>query len=111
MEMNIDKQKFFGALITNLSKAFDFFWQELIITKLNAYGFTLPALKLIPKYLSKREPRIKINNSYSAWSETLFGVPQYSLLKPILFKNFLSDLILVMNDINFASCADDNTIL
>ena len=42
----VDKGKVFGALLTGLSKAFDFLPQELIIAKLNAYGFNLPARKL-----------------------------------------------------------------
>ena len=51
----VDKGKMFGALLTNLSKAFDCLNHELLIAKLNAYGFTLPALKLIHNYLSNRK--------------------------------------------------------
>ena len=42
----VDDKKVFGALLTDLSKAFDCLSHELIIAKLNAYGFRLPALKL-----------------------------------------------------------------
>ena len=51
----VDKGKVFGALLTDLSKAFDCLNHELLITKLNAYGFTLPALKLVHDYLSDRK--------------------------------------------------------
>ena len=51
----VDKGKVFGALLTDLSKAFDSLSHELIIAKLNAYGFSLPALKLVENYLSKRQ--------------------------------------------------------
>ena len=61
----VDKGKVFGALLTNLSKAFDCLNQELHIAKLNAYGFTLPALKLVHDYLSDRKHRTRVNNSYS----------------------------------------------
>ena len=74
----VDKGKVFGALLTDLSKAFDCLSHELIIAKLNAYGFSLSALKLVHNYLSKRQERTKINQSYSSWENTLFGVPQGS---------------------------------
>ena len=106
----VDKGKVFGALLTDLSKAFDCLSHELIIAKLNAYGFSLPALKLVQNYLSERQQRTKINQSYSLWEEILFGLPQGSILGPILFNIFLSDLFLVVRDVNFPSYADDNTI-
>ena len=62
----VDKRKVFGVLLTDLSKAFDSLSHELIIAKLNAYGFSLPALKLVQNYLSKRQQRTKINQSYSS---------------------------------------------
>ena len=78
-----------GALLTDLSKAFDCLPHELIIAKLHAYGVDMPSLKLINSYLSKRRQRIKINDVYSSWSEILFGVPHGSILGPLLFHIFL----------------------
>ena len=51
----VDKGKVFGALLTDLSKAFDCLPHELIVAKLNAYRFNLPALKLMHSYLSHRK--------------------------------------------------------
>ena len=51
----IDIKNVFGALLTDLSKAFDCLPHGLIIAKLNAYGFSLPALNLIQNYLANRE--------------------------------------------------------
>ena len=106
----VDKRQMFRALLTDLSKAFDCLSHELIIAKLNAYGFSLSELKLIHNYLSKKQQRTKINQSYSTWKHILFGVLQGSILGPILFNNFISGLFLVVKDVNFASYADDSTI-
>ena len=61
----VDKVIVFGALLTDLSKAFDGINHELLLAKLNAYGFTLPALKLVHDYLSDRKQRTRVNNPYS----------------------------------------------
>ena len=105
----VNTKKVFGAPLIDLSRAFDCFPHDLIIAKLNAYGFIL-ALNLIQNYLPNRRQRTKINNSSSPWSDILFGVPQGSILGPLLFNIFLSDLFLIVKDINFASYADDNTL-
>ena len=62
---SVDIGKASGALFTDLSKAFDCLDYELLIAKLNAYGFSLPALRLIHDYLSRRKQRTRVNNSYS----------------------------------------------
>ena len=91
----VDTGKAFGLLLTDLSKAFDCLSHELIIGKLNAYGFSLSALKLMQSYLSERKQRTKINQAYSYWEEIPFGVTQGSILGPILFNIFLSDCFLL----------------
>ena len=77
---------------------------------MNAYGFSLSALKLIQSYLSERKQRTQINQAYSSWEEIFFGVPRGSILSPILFNIFVNDLFLVVQNIDFASYADDNRI-
>ena len=100
---SVDKGKAFGVLLTNcLSHA-------LIIAKLNSYVFSISALKLMQSYLSERKQRTKINQAHNSWEKMLLGIPQGSILGPILFNIFLSDLFLVQN-VDFASYADDNTI-
>ena len=79
----IDKAKVFGALLTDLSKVFDCLSHELIIAKLNVYGFNLPALKLMHSYLSHRKQCPKVSHAYISLEEILFGVRQGSIVGPI----------------------------
>ena len=73
---NVDNDTAFGALFTNLSKAFDCLPHELLIAKVDAYGFGKSFLKLIHSYVSNRKQRAKINDRYSLWSKILFRFPQ-----------------------------------
>ena len=84
----------FGAVLTNLSKAFDCICHDLLISKLNAYGLSLPALKLITDYLRNRKQRTKIGLIYSDWEDIILGVPQGSKLGALSFNIFLRDLFL-----------------
>ena len=78
----------------DLSKAFDTTNHELLISKLHAYGFEKSALKLLLNYLSNRWQHTKINKKFSSWVELMQGVPQGSVLGPLLFNICLNDLLL-----------------
>ena len=80
MEKRWWQREYVCALLTDFSKAFECLPHELIITKRNAYGFNLPALKLMHSFLSHRKQRTKVNHAYSSSEEILFGVPQSSIL-------------------------------
>ena len=69
----------------------------------------MSSLRFVHSYLKNCMQRTKINSEYSSWEEIMFGIPQGSILGPLLFNIFLSDLLLVMENINIASYADDNT--
>ena len=72
----VDNKKTFGALLTNLPKAFDCLSHDLLIAKLNAYGFSLPALRLVQSYLTKRKQKTKLNSEFRSWEETVWGTPR-----------------------------------
>ena len=106
---DVDNKKTFRALLTDLPKALDCLSHDLPLAKLNAYAFSLPALRLMQNYLSNRKQRTKIDSEFSSWEEILFGVPQGSIVEPSLFIIFLCGLFFIMNVVDLASYADDST--
>ena len=105
----VDNNKDFGAILTDLSKAFDCICHDLLDAKLHAYGLSLPALKMIQNYLLDRKQRTKARSSYSSWENIITGVPQGSILEPLLFNIFLWDLFLEHEEYCFHNYADDTT--
>ena len=64
-----------GALLTDLSKAFDCILHDLLIAKLHAYGVDMKSLRILYSCLNGRKQRVKINDKYSSFEEIFFGVP------------------------------------
>ena len=106
----VDDGAVFGVLLTDLSKAFDCIPHDLIISKLEAYDFHIDALKLIHDYLSNIKQRVKVNDTYSSWKDIFYGVPQGSMLGPLLFIIHSCDLFYFLEDLDIANYADDTTI-
>ena len=105
----LDKEGTCGALLTDLSKAFDCLPHDLLIAKLHAYGVDSKSLRILSSYLTNRKQRVRIGTSYSSWFDILAGVPQGSILGPLLFNIFISDLFLFFG-VDIANYADDNTL-
>ena len=106
---SLDKGGYAGGVLMDLSKAFDCMNHELLLAKLYAYGFKKDSIKIIHSYLNNRWQRVKINNSFSQWTELLLGVPQGSVLGPLLFNIYLNDLLWFIENGEVCNYADDTT--
>ena len=78
-----------GALPTSCVPAFYSLNHELVIRRQNEYRFTLPTLELINNHLPKRKQSTEVNDLYRVWQNILFGVPQGSVLRLLLFCFFV----------------------
>ena len=95
--------------LTDLSKAFNCIYHELLIAKLLASGFSLESLTFIQSYLSNQIQKVKINSSFSGYGNVESGVPQGSISGPLYFNIFICNLFFDDIDIDFVIYAVDTT--
>ena len=106
----LDNKGFVGAVLMDLSNAFDCLNHELLLAKLTAYGFSTNAIRMVCSYLTGRRQRIKENGSFSSWKEVKLGVPQGSVLGPLWFIILTNDIFFLLNETEICNYADDTTI-
>ena len=93
----------------DLSKAFDYILHDLIIAKLVAYGIDDTDLKLIFSYLRNRKQCVRIKNTYRNFEYIITGVPQSSIVGPLLCDFSINDLFFFIESSSIHNFADDNT--
>ena len=106
----LDNNFVVGAVLTDLSKAFYCIPHDLIIAKLSAYNFSDEALPYIYSYLTNRKQCVCINNTHSQLETIISGVPQGSILGPILFNLSINDIFFFVVLASLYNFADDNTL-
>ena len=106
----LDKGKNIGTIFMDLSKAFETLNHNLLLAKLDAYGFSFDGIKFVQSYLSERFQMVNINNNFSEWCKILLGVPQGSILGPLLLNIFINDIFYFIQDTYISNFADDNSL-
>ena len=96
--------------MVDLSKAFDTINHNLLLEKLHSYGISGDELKWFSSYLSERKQRVVMNGVCAGWSDVRTGVPQGSILGPLLFIVFVNDLPSVVSHSEVCLYADDTTV-
>ena len=90
--VKLNNDNIVGAILMDMSKAFDCIPHDLLIAKLRAYGLDENALVLMYSYLKRRKQFVRINNTHSSFQTILSGVPQGSVLGPILFNFYINEI-------------------
>ena len=107
---NLDSSKIVFSLFLDFRKAFDSVNHKILLSKLKIYGIRGIALDWFCSYLSERSQYVFINGSRSSVKKIEYGVPQGSILGPLLFLIFINDITKSSKLFNYILYADDSTL-
>jgi hypothetical protein len=106
----IDKNEYSVGIFLDLSKAFDTVDHNILIKKLENYGVRGIPLSWFKDYLTHRQQQVKCNGTTSKFKLIKFGVPQGSILGPLLFLIYINDLPNTSSILHFVLFADDSNV-
>ena len=106
----IDNSEYVYTVLIDLSKAYGYIPHDLLIAKLEAYDLDKTILHLLRDYLSNRKQRTKIGSSFSDWWDIIGGIPQGSILGPLLFNILKNEMLFFVSKSDICNFADDNTL-
>ena len=106
----LDKTICVGAVFLDLKKAFDTVDHRTLLSKLTHFNFAENALDWFQSYLSNRRQSVSVGGTNSSYLECSAGVPQGSILGPVLFSVYINDLPNVCQTVHFQMYADDAVI-
>ena len=107
---NLDSGHIIFSIFLDFRKAFDCVDHKILLSKLNYYGIRGTALDWFNSYLSNRQQTVTIGNANSELKRISHGVPQGSILGPLLFLVFINDIYKSSNFFKFILFADDSTL-
>ena len=110
ISQEMDAKKIPFSIFLDLSKAFDTLDHKVLLTKLHYYGIRDITLNWFRSYLTKRTQYVDCNGVSSSVREIETGVPQGSILGPLLFIIYMNDIHTVSDNLNFILYADDTTL-